>query len=107
MMTFDYYPLIAVPIAAEVIAVTEVASVTVVVAELGACATEVVTITEVAAVTVAADANANSKILGAGYGRRRHRNSRKGCKRKTKLSHVPSSLSCPMENGRADTLFQG
>jgi hypothetical protein len=80
-------------------------AITVVVAELGACSAKVVTITELASITVAADANANAKVLSASYGRCRNRNSREGCKRKTKLSHVPSSFSCPRENGGTESLF--
>jgi hypothetical protein len=81
MTTFDdYRPVASVPVPATMPPV----AITVVVAELGACSAKVVTITELASITVAADANANAKVLSAGYGRCRNGNSRGCCKRKTR-----------------------
>jgi hypothetical protein len=61
----------------------------VVASELGPGAAKVATLTEPDSITVAADADTNAEIFSAGYVRCRHRDSRKGCKRKTKFSHVP------------------
>jgi len=86
----DYGPVATVPIPAAIEAA-------VVVTELGTCSAKVVTITEPASITVAAYADANAEILSAGYRRCRNGNSRKGCKRKTKFSHVPSYLVAAQE----------
>ena len=72
----DHRPVAAVPVPA------------VVVTELGACTAKFPTFTELAPITVAADPNANAKVLRAGYGRCRNGNSRERSKRKTKLSYV-------------------
>jgi hypothetical protein len=97
----DYRPVATVPIPAAMEAA-------VVVTELSACSAKVITITEPATITVAADANANAEIFSAGYGRCRNGNSRQRCKRKTKFSHVPSSLVAAQEkNGGTERLFLG
>jgi hypothetical protein len=78
----------------------------VVVTELGARAAKFITITEPDPITVAADADADPEFFSAGYGRCRNGNSRQGCKRKTKFSHVPSSLVAAQEkNGGTERLF--
>ena len=94
----DHRPLAAVPVPAAM-------PTAVVVTELGACTAKFPTFTELAPITVAADPNANAKVLRAGYGRCRNGNSRERSKRKTKLSHVQSSRSCPRENGGTESLF--
>ena len=95
----DHRPLAAVPVPAAM-------PTAVVVTELGACTAKFLTFTELAPITVAADPNANAKVLRAGYGRCRNGNSRERSKRKTKLSHVQSSRSCPRENGGTESLFR-
>jgi hypothetical protein len=100
----DHRPVAAISIPAAIPVPTAMKA-AVVVAELGACTAEIVPVTELTTIPIAADANANTKFLGAGYGGRRNRNSRQGCERKTKLSHVPSSRSCPRENGGTESLF--
>jgi hypothetical protein len=92
----DYGPVaaVSVPAAVPVPAAMEAA---IVLTELGSRAAEVITITEPDPITVAADADADPELFGAGYGRRRNGNSRQGCKRKTKFSHVPSSLVAAQE----------
>jgi len=77
----DNRPVAAVPVPAAM-------PTAVVVTELGACAAKFPTFTELAPITVAADPNANAKVLRAGYGRCRNGNSRERSKRKTKLSYV-------------------
>jgi hypothetical protein len=81
----NYRPVAAVPVPPAM-----EAAVIVTVAELGARAAKILTITE-PAISVAADANADAEIFSTGYRRCRNGNSRQGCKRKTKFSHVPSS----------------
>jgi hypothetical protein len=91
----DYRTVATVSVPAAIPAAMEAA---VVVAELGACAAEVITIAEPDPIAVAADADADAELFSAGYGRCRNGNSRQGCKRKTKFSHVPSSSrNCPRE----------
>src|SRR3981189_1300439 len=85
----DYRPVAAVSVPAAIPAAMEAA---VVVTELGACTAKVITITEPDPIAIAADADADAEIFSAGYGRRRNGNSRQSCKRKTKFSHVASSL---------------
>jgi hypothetical protein len=96
----DYRPVAAIPIPAAMPAA-------VVVTELGACTAEFPTFTELTpiAISIAADANTNPEVLGGSYGRCRNGNSRERCKRKTKLSHVQTSRSCPRENGGTESLF--
>src|SRR3979490_2881707 len=86
----DYRPVAAVPVPAAMEAA-------VVFTELGARAAKVITITEPDAITVAADADADAEIFSAGYGRCRNGDSRQRCERKTKFSHVPSSLVAAQE----------
>jgi hypothetical protein len=93
MATFDdYRSVAAVPVPAAMQAAVAVA-------ELRACTAKFITITELASISVAitAYANANSKVLRPGYGRCRNGYSGQGGERNIKLSHVPSSLSCPRE----------
>jgi hypothetical protein len=82
----DYRPVAALP-------VKVAAEAAVMVAELGACTAEFVTITELASISemVAANANADAaKFFRVGHGWCCNGNGRERCKRKTKLSHVPS-----------------
>jgi hypothetical protein len=93
MATFDDYRSVAtVPVPAA----TQAA---IAVTELRARTAKFITITELAPISVAitAYANANSKVLRAGYGRCRNGYRGQGGERNAKLSHVPSSRSCPGE----------
>jgi hypothetical protein len=94
MATFDDYRSVA---AVPVPAATQAAIVSV--AELRACTAKFITIAELAPISVAitAYANPNSKVLRAGYGRCCNGYRGQGGERNTKLSHVPSSRSCPGE----------
>jgi hypothetical protein len=112
----DYPPVVTVPIEVAMeaaVTVTELgacaAAEIITVTELGTCTPEIITVTELASmtemVTVTADANTNAKVLSTGDARCRNGNSRERCKRNTKLSHVPSSHSCPRENGGTESQF--
>ena len=92
----DYRPVAAVSVPAAVSIPTAMEA-AVVVTELGACTAKVITITEPDPIAIAADADADAEIFSAGYGRCRNGDSRQRYKRKTKFSHVPSSLVAAQE----------